>query len=137
MSKHSAGRALILAMVVVVVSTAATWADKGGKVFNNFGVRTCMGWMKTLHLPPGKVRAAVYAQCIDDPAAFRPTGSLQAALAHVREACIGDAKKLCLSVIKDPKARAECMHSHEDELSKACTEARAAAENRGSQMSAQ
>jgi hypothetical protein len=44
----------------------------------------------------------------------------------VREACIGDANKLCLSVIKEPRARAECMHAHEDELSKACVEARAA-----------
>jgi hypothetical protein len=126
--EYSSGRTLIVlvALTSVIISTAFSWADKGGKVFNNFGVRTCMGWMRTMHLPPGKVRAAVYLKCIDDPGAFRPSGSLQAALGNAREACIVDAKKLCLSVIMDPRARAECMHAHEEELSKACLAARAA-----------
>jgi hypothetical protein len=38
----------------------------------------------------------------------------------VRRACAPDARRLCSSVISEPKKRRACMREHRDQLSEAC-----------------
>jgi hypothetical protein len=117
-------RRIIALLIGLLASAIANEASAGGMMRNNYAVRTCVGWMKSMHLPPGKIRQLEYSKCLDDATTFQPDPSFLSALANARSACASDAERLCQSVMAEPRLRAECMSAHRDQLSSKCVEAR-------------